>query len=114
MAGARPVTASQMDRTVSLVINATARTVSGAAKKSAINQIDNVPAAFYPVRGSEQIKAGQILDNFDARFLLRYRDDLATKDQIIHDGLTYDIFSIVEIGRRQGIEILAKAREVSK
>lgn len=106
-------TASDLDRRVTLLFETTVRTATGAARPSAATQVAGVPAAFRPVGGSEQIRSGEITATFDARFIMRWRRDLKPQDQILFDGVTYDVISMpIEIGRRDFIEVLAKARHV--
>ena len=107
----RNVVAGQLDRTISFnIIDGSRSSTSGAAKRNVLSTIANVPAAFIPVKGAELIRAGQVIDNFDARFLVRFRTDIAPKDEVVYNGVEYDIYQISEIGRQQGLEILAKAR----
>lgn len=44
-----------------------------------------------------------------AVFRLRYRDDVQATDRIICEGKTYNIRPPAEIGRREGLEIIATA-----
>ena len=74
------LSASSLDRLVDLQITASVRGPSGSAKQAPAATVRNVPAAYEPVRGYEQIRAGEVLANFDARFYLRWRNDLAAKD----------------------------------
>ncbi|MCA9467679.1 MAG: head-tail adaptor protein, partial [Nitrospira sp.] len=40
----------------------------------------------------------------------RYRADLTPIDRLSYAGRTYDVTGVVEIGRREGLEIYSKAR----
>jgi|GEM_PF-1502756 len=70
------------------------------------------PVNVKPIGGRELVTAGGIFTDFDTRFTMRFRDDIAidTTCRITYNGDQYDIFSVAEIGRREGLEILAKRR----
>lgn len=42
-------------------------------------------------------------------FKVRYRSDITDKMRIVYAGRHFDIFHIKELGRREGLEITAKA-----
>lgn len=71
--------------------------------------LDTVWAAYEPLRGREYFEAQQIDAQLEAKFTIRYRDDITVQMRIVHDGDTYGIASVREIGRRDGTELLAKA-----
>lgn len=62
------------------------------------------------MRGAERYAASQTVAEVDTKFIIRYRSDLTPIDLIICEGRTYDVGGTLEIGRREGIEIHAKAR----
>lgn len=77
----------------------------------------DVPAAKSGISGYERFKADQLSARADVRFEIGWREDMDpnTLDvpklrRIVHDGRTYDITSGDEIGRRDGIELMAMAR----
>lgn len=63
-----------------------------------------------PVRGAERYAAMQTVAEVIDRFKIRYRKDLTPLDRVICDGITYDVQGVLEIGRREGWEILARGR----
>lgn len=70
-------------------------------------------ASFKPATGREFISSRAAEAIVDGTFRIRWRSDkdvLATW-RIAFDGRDYDIQSINEIGRREGLEILARARQ---
>jgi SPP1 family predicted phage head-tail adaptor len=102
---------SDLDRRVTLVSITTTRGSAGSAKPTRSPYAVNVPAKFDPVGGSEKIASGQILAEFDARFYLRWRNDIKVKDELVFDGRIYEVIGPpCEIGRRDFIEVLAKVR----
>lgn len=61
----------------------------------------------------ERSRAAEIGAVIDTRFQIRWSaqwSDLNPTDRLVYAGLTYNIAGVREIGRRQGIEISAKAR----
>ena len=63
-----------------------------------------------PVRGSERYVAMQTVAEVDTRFKIRYRTDVSPLDRVVCAGITYDVQGVIEIGRREGWEILARGR----
>ena len=41
--------------------------------------------------------------------LMRYRDDISLSDRLTYEGRAFNIVSMVEIGRRKGLELRAVA-----
>ncbi|WP_370286957.1 phage head closure protein [Pseudooceanicola nanhaiensis] len=65
------------------------------------------------VSDAERIRAGSVSAEITTRFRLRWRSVIATvtpKDRLVHEGRVYNIFSVKEIGRREGVEITGAAR----
>lgn len=63
-----------------------------------------------PVRGAERYASMQTVAEVEERFKIRYRKGLTPLDRVVCDGITYDVLGVLEIGRREGWEILAKGR----
>ena len=63
-----------------------------------------------PVRGFERYAAMQTVAEVDTRFKIRYRTDISPLDRVVCAGTTYDVQGVLEIGRREGWEILARGR----
>ena len=59
------------------------------------------------LRGIEPFQGQEFNAQRKTVFKIRYRDDVDVTCQIIFDGDTYDIFSVNETGRRDGLEISA-------
>lgn len=61
--------------------------------------------------GRELWRAQQVNAEVSAVYVIRYRSDVSPDMRIYdtEDGLDYDILAINEIGRREGLEIHAKA-----
>lgn len=66
------------------------------------------PASARETLASAEVAAA-ITDIFDIRFDSAWAD-LNAKDRLLYNGKTYDIASVVEIDRREGLRITASAR----
>lgn len=67
-------------------------------------------AEYTPVSDGERWRAGQMGATATARFVVRWSSALALvteADRIVHDGRTFGIVGVKEIGRRVGIELTA-------
>lgn len=72
----------------------------------------NVWASVTPISDGERYRAAGVGAEVTDRFQVRYSSDAATvgaKDRIDYDGKTYDITGVKPIGRRNRLEITAKA-----
>ncbi len=58
--------------------------------------------------GRELRAARQIAAEIDMHFQIRWIDGLDTTMRIVHEGRTYDIQRIAEVGRRERLDIYAK------
>lgn len=54
-----------------------------------------------------EVMARGVAARVDVLFRIRWRTDVTTAWRIVHGADTYDIQSIAEVGRREGLEILA-------
>ena len=62
------------------------------------------------VKARERFTAQQEIADETTRFRMRWLTGITPKMRIVHDGKTYDIEGIAELGRRVGMEITATAR----
>ena len=60
-----------------------------------------------PIRGQEVFQTDQTVAVQQTQFRIRYRTGIDEKMRIVYDGDTYDIISILELGRREGLDIMA-------
>lgn len=60
--------------------------------------------------GRTYFAAGAENSQIDAVFRIRWRSDVTTKNRLVCEGKDYLIVSVAEIGRREALEIRAKAR----
>jgi SPP1 family predicted phage head-tail adaptor len=71
--------------------------------------LDTVWAQMTPVRGSERYVAQQVSGEAEMRFRIRYRSDVTDKMRLYCEDVYYNITAVLEIGRREGLEIMGKA-----
>jgi SPP1 family predicted phage head-tail adaptor len=71
---------------------------------------DTVWGERFDLRGREFFTARQVSADVTTRFRLRYRTGLTVLHRLVCEDVTYDIHQVSEIGRRQGLEILASAK----
>jgi len=77
------------------------------------NELATVWAGKTDVRDSERFSAQQVNSTITTRWRIRYLSkiaDINPKDRLTHNGLLYGIVAVKEIGRKEGLEITAAAR----
>ena len=62
------------------------------------------------LRGGERFAAAQTVGQVDTVFTIRYIDGASSLNRLIHDDRTYDIQSVLEVGRRKGLELHCRTR----
>ncbi|MCL4822042.1 MAG: phage head closure protein [Vicinamibacteria bacterium] len=68
-------------------------------------------ARVLPGTGAERYGDQQLVATNATRFRMRgYRDDVTPLNRLRYRGREYDIHGVQEIGRREGLEVLAEAR----
>jgi SPP1 family predicted phage head-tail adaptor len=65
----------------------------------------------YSGSGREFAAARQVNAEISMQFQIRYLDGLSTTMRILYNGQHYDIDRISEVGRRERLDIFAKARQ---
>lgn len=61
------------------------------------------------LRGREFFAAQQVNADLTTIWQIRYRTDVVATDQLVVDDVAYNINSVAEIGRRDGLELQATA-----
>src|SRR3990167_3408117 len=64
-------------------------------------------ANVFEIAGKEKFEASQLVDKADIRFSIRYRTGVNEEQRIVYDSNYYDIYSVTELGRQDGLEIFA-------
>jgi len=62
-----------------------------------------------PVSGREALRFNRPTASRVSKFVIRYLSGLTEKDRIVHDSQNWDVIYIREIGRREGLEVIAEA-----
>jgi SPP1 family predicted phage head-tail adaptor len=58
----------------------------------------------------ERFTAQQRLAEVDTVFRIHYRTDVTPRTVVVCEGVTYDVQAVLEIGRREGLELQTTAR----
>lgn len=99
------------DRLVSIVADESTTTDTWGQKIPTEADPIQVWAAVKPAPGTERFQSAEAAAQAPSRFFMKWRADLVKPQyRILHDGKTWDIKSIVEVGRRDLLEVLAIAR----
>jgi SPP1 family predicted phage head-tail adaptor len=72
--------------------------------------LDTVWAQYLPGGGDERYSGQQVFAETQCRFRIRHRAGIKPTDRVSYEGREYDILAVDPIGRREGLEIKAKAR----
>jgi len=59
---------------------------------------------------TERFASAQVAADITTEFTIRFRSDVTPKHRLVIDGLIYDIKGSKELGRREGLIIMAAAR----
>lgn len=104
------IAAGKMDRRIKLQRAVEAQDGFGTPIKTwqDIASKPTVWAEVEPLGGRETFASQELLAEADSRFRVRYRTDITVEMRIVYQGDNYDIKSIAELGRHEGLEILAK------
>jgi SPP1 family predicted phage head-tail adaptor len=98
----------RLDRKITLQKPTTSRDAYGGQATSWTDEA-TVWAQVQQQSGRELFAAGKLAE-VDALFKIRYRSDVDETWQVVYDGRTYDIQSVKELGRKDGLEIVGKAQ----
>lgn len=106
--------AGDLDRRVTLRrLGPTAKSSFGTPAGQWFNLATRIAAAHQPVSDGERMRAQQAGATVTDRFRIRYAAqwaDLSARDQLEFEGRLYDIVAVKPIGRREGLEVTAKAQ----
>lgn len=101
--------AGRLDRQVELRHVVLTRNSTTGEEVEAYSTYATVWAGKRDIRGREFFAAQQVNSEVSTVWQIRYRDDVRMTDRLVIDGLDYNVVSIGEIGRREGLEIMATA-----
>jgi SPP1 family predicted phage head-tail adaptor len=103
------VQAGKLDRRVTILQRSLARDEYG-EQVEAYDELATVWAQKLDITGREFFASQKVIGEGTARFRVRYRTDIDLVDRLSYDGHQYDIKQLVEIGRRDELEIIATRR----
>ena len=102
--------AGQLDRQVELQ----AKTVSQDDHGEEIETwtgIATIWAGRKDLRGKEFFAAKQLSAEIACRWHVRYRNDITPDaSRLVYEGNIYDVLAVIELGRREGLELMTDAR----
>ena len=101
--------AGRLDRRASLQHVTRTRSLESGQMVDSYEEYASVWASKLDGIGREAVQGLQVTGQITTQFRIRHRTDVQMTDRIVCEGLTYNIHSIAEIGRREGLEILATA-----
>lgn len=101
--------AGKLDREVTLLSRGSTRNGDGEQIES-YTTLGVVYAQYLPAKGNERWVAQAFQADCEAVFIVRYRNDLNTLNEVAFDGRNWDVLGILEIGRQEGLAINAKTR----
>lgn len=101
--------ARKMDRRIAIYAVSETQSGSGAGIQSQ-TLLATVACEQRPTRGYESTEAQKDQARGEKLFRIRWRSDVTNKHVLVFEAVTYDILSIAEVGRRQGLDITALAR----
>ena len=114
------ITATEEDHFAAGLIVYDTFTAAGTETCSADNKVKPVtlPATVWAerleLRGAERWNAQQVVASVSCKYRVRYRDDITAQCMLIDDaGREYDLQPPIELGRRDGIELICAARSDS-
>lgn len=105
--------AGALDRRISILRATTVQDPGTGEEVETWSTLATVWAAKKDVSDGERMKAAEVSAEISTRFTIRWSSAVSSvnpKDRVQHDGRTYDIFSVKELGRREGLEITGTAR----
>lgn len=110
MGCAGAIAPGELDRRITLQAPSGSSDVYG-QPSTTYAEVATVWASYKPVTLREYAVSRQAEAAVDATFRIRWRGDVQATWRILFGTLVFDIQSYVEIGRKGGLEILARARQ---
>ena len=115
--------AGKLDRRIDLQRSTSTASASGEPVETWSDIVTNIPASIAPLSGEERFTGPQIVATDQVEFRVRYSlavASLSPLDRVVYPARNtasppdevsiYDVLQATEIGRREGIRILAARR----
>ena len=100
--------AGRLDRRVTISRPNPVTQDSHGGRVESFQNVATVYASVTHLKGREHLVGGQYTPEAEVKFRIRYRSDFTVSWRITHDSVTYKVLHVAEIGRRVGLEIMAK------
>ncbi len=109
----RTIPAGEFDRRVTILNPVEVRGTSGSVSKTWEVVARDVPCKVKINKGRESFDpaASRIIVVELYTFILRYRTDVTSETKIQYQGRDWDVETVVELGRREAIQVLAQTVE---
>lgn len=108
-----PLSAGDLDRRIRIEVGTETAHPNGSGEQvTTWATLARVWASVQPLQGRERFTAQQVAAEIDTRIRIRYRSDVQPERTRVVDenDRVFDVKSVLELGRRDGLEILATAR----
>lgn len=116
--------AGRLDRLIDIQRKGQTQSESGDPVDAWTTIVARRPASYRPIRGDERYEAPQIVSSEQVEFRIRYSEnvaDLTPLDRIIYPAMglgdsaipanrIFDVLALPEVGRQEGIAIIAQRR----
>jgi len=103
------IRAGELDRRVVIQTNTPVQDAYGEPVES-WGTLATVWAQYEALTGRERFVADQVAAEIDARFTIRHRSDVTPKQRISWDSKTWDIEAVLEVGRKEALQLLCTAK----
>lgn len=102
--------AGKLDRRVRLESRSATRAADGSETVAWV-LVATLWAQVVPLRGQERYGAGAEQAERDARIRIRWRAGVSAGMRVVYESRAWDVQAILEIGRRQGLDLLCTAQQ---
>ena len=99
--------AGKLDRQVVLKHRSLGSPDANGERAASFATYATVRAQKIDIVGREYFASRQVQSEVSTRFRIRYRSDVLVTDTLEEGGVTYNVHSVAEIGRKEATEILA-------
>ena len=100
---------NKLDRRITIQAKTTALDVNGDRIDTWMNLYTNIAANVKPTGGREMVSEHRMFETSSALFMTRYYSDVTQQHRIFYNNKYYNITSINELGRHDGLLITADA-----
>lgn len=101
--------AGRLDREVDILESAGSQDDTGDDRRT-WSVVATIWAEKQDLAGKTFFAARQDNSEITTRFRMRWRTGLSADNRLRYDGVDYEIVSVAELGRRDGLEVMTRAR----